>query len=129
MGALVSEADSAAGFMPDVAAEATEPSTLVTFVGVGVHPVDLDAGATFADLPTDFLEALLDDDVGKRSGQETPALHLAPEDSARTWDVEWDGSPLTVTGALADLAAWMAGRPAPGSRAEQDDLPTLPAWL
>jgi maleylpyruvate isomerase len=35
---------------------------------VGVHAVDLDAGVTFADLPDDFLAALVQDVIAKRTG-------------------------------------------------------------
>lgn len=53
-----------------------------------VHTVDLDHGATFADLPTDFLEALRADIVAKR-GLEDSEL---PE------------------GDLPEVVAWLAGR-------------------
>jgi maleylpyruvate isomerase len=49
---------------------------------VGVHAVDLDAGVTFADLPDDFLTALIQDVIIKR----------------------------TANGELATLAAWLTGR-------------------
>jgi maleylpyruvate isomerase len=49
---------------------------------VGVHAVDLDAGVTFADLPDDFLTALINDVIVKR----------------------------TVSGELANIAAWLTGR-------------------
>ena len=49
---------------------------------VGVHAVDLDAGVTFADLPDDFLSALVHDVIAKR----------------------------TTGGELANLAAWLTGR-------------------
>ena len=49
---------------------------------VGVHAVDLAAGVTFADLPDDFLTALVNDVIVKR----------------------------TANGELATLAAWLTGR-------------------
>jgi maleylpyruvate isomerase len=49
---------------------------------VGVHAVDLDAGVTFADLPGEFLAALVQDVIVKR----------------------------TANGELAALAAWLTGR-------------------
>jgi maleylpyruvate isomerase len=49
---------------------------------VGVHAVDLAAGVTFADLPDDFLAALVQDVIVKR----------------------------TAGGELASLAAWLTGR-------------------
>lgn len=52
-----------------------------------VHAVDLDRGVAFADLPADFLTALADDIRAKRG--------VVP----------------TVEGPLADVTAWLAGRP------------------
>jgi maleylpyruvate isomerase len=49
---------------------------------VGVHAVDLAAGVTFADLPDDFLTALINDVIVKR----------------------------TANGELATIAAWLTGR-------------------
>jgi maleylpyruvate isomerase len=49
---------------------------------VGVHAVDLDAGVTFADLPDEFLAALVQDVIVKR----------------------------TANGELAAIAAWLTGR-------------------
>lgn len=60
---------------------------------VMVHAVDLGVGTAFADLPADFLAALVDDVLAKRG-----------------------------PGPLADLAAWLTGRPSPIT-------PALPAWL
>jgi maleylpyruvate isomerase len=52
---------------------------------VGVHAVDLDAGVTFADLPDDFLTALVNDVIVNRAAK----------------------------GELATLAAWLTGRARP----------------
>jgi maleylpyruvate isomerase len=49
---------------------------------VGVHAVDLDAGVTFADLPDEFLAALVHDVIVKR----------------------------TAAGELPAIAAWLTGR-------------------
>jgi maleylpyruvate isomerase len=54
---------------------------------VMVHAVDLDCGVTFTDLPADFLGELIADITAKRG--ELPA----------------------VDGSLADVAAWLSGRP------------------
>ncbi|MEV5411052.1 maleylpyruvate isomerase family mycothiol-dependent enzyme [Thermopolyspora sp. NPDC052614] len=58
---------------------------------VFVHTVDLGNGVTFADLPSDFLEALKIDIIDKRarSGENVP----------------------DVRGALPDVTAYLAGRP------------------
>ena len=68
---------------------------------VMVHAVDLGTGTTFADLPSDFLEALCDDVVAKRG------------------DV-----PEVVDNRLDQRAAWLTGRPH-----DLTDVPDLPAWL
>jgi maleylpyruvate isomerase len=67
---------------------------------VMVHAVDLRTGTTFADLPPDFLEALVDDVIAKRG--HVPEIH-AP---------------------LDQRAAWLTGRPH-----DLTDAPTLSPWL
>lgn len=98
---------------------------------VMVHAVDLRAGLTFADLPADFLVALVDDIVAKRDGAgDGPALVVAPADHGSGWTVAGIGSPTPVTGSLAALAAYLAGRGADGVRtADGESLPNLPPWL
>ena len=74
-----------------------------------VHAVDLDAGVTFDDLPSAFLEALVEDVLTKR-GRETD-----------------------VTGSLAGRAAYLTGRAdgeTSGVRTPAGDpAPELPPWL
>jgi maleylpyruvate isomerase len=73
---------------------------------VWVHAVDLASGQSFADLPQDFLVALREDIVDKRG--EDPALE----------------------GALPEVVAYLAGRPARGVRtAGGGPLPVLGPWL
>jgi maleylpyruvate isomerase len=67
-----------------------------------VHTVDLDRGTTFADLPTDFLEALIIDICRKR-GLDPDALPPGP---------------------LPDVAGWLASRPSSLAGA-----PPLGPWL
>jgi maleylpyruvate isomerase len=74
-----------------------------------VHAVDLDSGVTFDDLPTDFLEALVTDVLGKR------------------------GADADVTGPLAGRGAYLTGR-ADGATAgvlatDGRPAPDLPPWL
>lgn len=103
---------------------------------VMVHAVDLGTGVTFADLPSDFNAALVDDIVGKRSNApagSSPALRIATSDagaSQATWDLPGEGEPTAVTGTLAAVTAWLAGRSTDGvSTTDGSPLPTLPAWL
>jgi maleylpyruvate isomerase len=91
-----------------------------------IHAIDMAAGRTFADLPPDFLAALLDDVTTRRSAVGGgPALIVAAADTGGRWDVAGTGSPVPVTGSLSDLAAYLTGRPAPSLPA----APVLPPWL
>lgn len=93
---------------------------------VYIHAVDLAAGTTFADLPAGFLTALLDDVTTRRSAKGGgPALAVAATDSGDSWEVAGAGAPVPVSAPLADLAAYLTGRPAPALPA----APRLPAWL
>lgn len=93
---------------------------------VYVHAVDLAAGVGFADLPADFLGALLDDVTARRSALGTgPALDVAATDTGARWRVAGAGAPVNVSAPLAALAAWLTGRPVPALR----DAPALPPWL
>lgn len=98
---------------------------------VYVHAVDLGAGTGFADLPEDFLTALLDDITARRSKAGTsPALAVTAVDAGRGWQVAGDGETLTVGGPLASLTAWLSGRPVTGlTDASGRPVPDLPAWL
>lgn len=100
---------------------------------VMVHAVDLQTGVGFDDLPTDFLVALCDDIVAKRSAAvgteaEGPALQLSATDSDLTWQVSGSGAPARVTGTVAGLAAYLSGRGSDLVTAEVE-VPVLPAWL
>jgi len=86
-----------------------------------VHAVDLAAGAGFADLPTGFLAALLDDVAAWRSARPGPAVLLTTTDTCH--EITGDGEPVPVELPLPVAAAWLAGRHA------APDLPTLPRWL
>lgn len=101
---------------------------------VMVHGVDLDAGIGFSDLPADFLAALCSDIADKRSeaaGSESagPALVLAATDTGDSWIVIGTGSAVRVTGPVADLAAYLAGRGNAVVEAEGSSAPALAAWL
>jgi maleylpyruvate isomerase len=102
---------------------------------VMVHAVDLATGVTFDRLPSDFLVALGDDIVGKRSAaagspSAGPALAVGATDSPSRWDVAGVGEPAHVAGSLAAVAAYLSGRSADGVRTSgADPVPELPAWL
>jgi maleylpyruvate isomerase len=93
---------------------------------VYVHAVDLGAGTGWADLPAEFLAALLDDVTARRSAKGGgPALAVAATDTGHAWEVAGAGAAIPVSASLCDLAAYLTGRPAPGLSA----APALPAWL
>jgi maleylpyruvate isomerase len=93
---------------------------------VYVHAIDLGAGTGWADLPAEFLAALLDDVTARRSANGGgPALAVAATDTGHAWEVAGAGAALPVSAPLCDLAAYLTGRPAPGLSA----APALPAWL
>ena len=104
-----------------------------------VHAVDLGTGVTFADLPSDFLEALGDDITTKRGAApmaDSPVVEICPTDAT---DVCWTlpgsdpSTPITVAGPLAACTAYLAGRGDAGLTASRDGertpIPSLAAWL
>jgi len=93
---------------------------------VYIHTVDMDAGTGFGDLPPEFLTMLLDDVASRRSAKGGgPALAIAASDTGHVWEIAGTGAHIPVTAPLADLAAYLTGRPAPALAA----APALPAWL
>ncbi|HTU76665.1 MAG TPA: maleylpyruvate isomerase family mycothiol-dependent enzyme [Trebonia sp.] len=98
---------------------------------VYIHAVDLDAGASFAELPAGFLAALLDDITARRSAVgSSPALSLTAADTGATWQVSGVTSPVSVSAPLSALVQWLAGRPVPVLMDTAGrPVPDLPAWL
>lgn len=99
---------------------------------VMIHAVDLGTDVTMTDLPEGFLADLISEIVGKRSATNGhPALTLE-SDRGTTWRV---GSPVAgdpvVTGSLAVLTAYVAGRPSTTKPVTSGggSAPALPAWL
>jgi maleylpyruvate isomerase len=93
---------------------------------VYIHAIDLGTGTTFADLPPEFLAALLDEITVSRSAKGGgPALLVAATDTGGRWDITGSGAPVPVTACLPDLAAYLTGRPS----AALPTAPVLPPWL
>ena len=112
----------------------TVPATEIPWLRtreVFIHATDLDAGVTFADLPADFLLALIDDIVTKRSNtKDGAALAVAVAGISDTWTIPGLGEEVAVSGSLSDVAAYLAGRPhGPVLTAAGEPAPALPAWL
>jgi maleylpyruvate isomerase len=95
-----------------------------------IHAVDLDVGASFADLPAPMLAELMTE-VAAAMGEkdECPGLHLVAPGC--TWTTRDRPDALTVSGSATELIAWLLGR----SRgrllhcSSGGKPPTLPRWL
>ena len=116
----------------------TVPATEVPWLRareVLVHAVDLGTGTGFGDLPADFLVALLEDVVGKRSAATSipsagPALVVEATDVDDLWTVAGTGDPVRVTGSLATVTSYLTGRGHERvSAADHQPVPALPPWL
>ncbi len=90
---------------------------------VWVHGVDLRAGLTFADLPTDLCAVLVDEVLALFAGREqTPDATIVATDVDRTWGT----GAARVEGPVAAIAAWLTRSDASGL---SGDVPPVPAWL
>ncbi|WP_329309701.1 maleylpyruvate isomerase family mycothiol-dependent enzyme [Streptomyces sp. NBC_01262] len=111
----------------------TVPATEIPWMRareVCVHAVDLDNGVTFADLPADFLAALCDDIVAKRGGAPGPDVVIKATDTAAQWHLPGLNAPVgPVTGPLAQITAYLAGRDHSATTTAGAAVPELPAWL
>ncbi|WP_199435312.1 maleylpyruvate isomerase family mycothiol-dependent enzyme [Qaidamihabitans albus] len=91
---------------------------------VWLHAIDLDGGASVAELPDGVAGLLLDDVTAALSRKDgCPAVTLAPTDRAGTWRLGAAPSERTIKAPAADLVGWLTGR----LRSQQ--WPALPAWL
>jgi maleylpyruvate isomerase len=97
---------------------------------VMVHAVDLDRVVDFPDLSVDFLVALIDDVVAKRSTSDGPALTLLAEPGKERWIVTGAGTPIELQGSIPDVAAYLTGRSDTGiATSDASAVPMLPPWL
>jgi len=100
---------------------------------VWIHAVDLDNGAGFADIPASVLERLLTDITGAwhtRGTDQGLVLKVAGAPTLTELGDLAAADPQTVTGSLADLTAWAAGRSTRGITSSRDDEPRpAPRWL
>jgi maleylpyruvate isomerase len=105
---------------------------------VWLHAIDLDAGAAVADLPSEIVDALLDDVTATLSSRgDCPTVRLVPVDRDRTWPLgpEPDERSVEVRGDAAWVLGWLIGRTA-GAGVDAVDagggpaaLPAAPRWL
>jgi len=98
---------------------------------VMLHAVDLGSGLGFRDLPREFLLALLDDVIVKRTAAgDGPALVLAVSDVGEQRTLPGGGEPRRVSAGLASMMSWLTGRPGGRVRtASGAPPPVLPPWL
>jgi uncharacterized protein (TIGR03083 family) len=96
---------------------------------VYVHAVDLATELSFAGLPDGFLTALCDDVAARRSKGSGPALVLAATDTGGRWKLPGTGEAVTLTGPLAEITAYLAGRANRLTTANGQAAPVLPPWL
>ncbi|UNM13008.1 maleylpyruvate isomerase family mycothiol-dependent enzyme [Streptomyces formicae] len=101
-----------------------------------IHLVDLGTGASFGDLPTALVDALLTDvagALGRRPG--VPELLLEATDRTETaWRLPAGAAgPARVTGSAAGLLALLTGRTGDASvrglDPRPDELTAIPVWL
>jgi maleylpyruvate isomerase len=96
-----------------------------------IHAVDLDVGASFADMPAPMVATLLTD-VAAAMGEkpDCPALRLTAPDGS-TWEVGDQAAATTVSGPPPALAAWLLGRSKGRDLRSSGgkQLPALPRWL
>lgn len=105
-----------------------------------VHLVDLDIGFGFGDLPADVLDAICAERLESLAdAPDLPAMVVRPHDRDAVWHIGGsrpeqgeagasDGHPVTIDASLADIVAWLTGRP-PAAGRHRDDWPELPDWL
>jgi maleylpyruvate isomerase len=102
---------------------------------VWVHAVDLDNGATFADIPAPVLARLLKDITAAwhTRGTDTGLLVRVTGTDLTFGDTDAE-TPTVVSGPLAAVAQWATGRGHAGltathNGASQEDTPPAPTWI
>lgn len=104
---------------------------------VWVHAVDLDNGATFADIPEPVLSRLLKDITGawKNRGSDAGLLiQVSGKEAGHTFGDAGADMPVIYSGPLADVVKWAAGRGTAGVTATQNGailakVPAAPKWI
>ncbi|MBG6057873.1 maleylpyruvate isomerase [Cryobacterium sp. MP_M5] len=95
---------------------------------VWIHAVDLNAGASFQDIPVPVLERILGDITGAWQARGEPGIRLTPTDSESASRGAADAE-VQLSGSLAALTAWAAGRGTRGVSSGAGDIPAPPRWL
>jgi maleylpyruvate isomerase len=93
---------------------------------VWLHSVDLDAGIRTTDFPRELAQVFLDDVAAVVGGKpDCPPVVLHAADTDRTWPLGSDQERTEVSGPVAELLAWVSGRPSNLT----GRLPELPTWI
>jgi maleylpyruvate isomerase len=88
-----------------------------------VHTVDLDAGATFEQLPGAVVVDLIDEVASGLAGR-ADCTPMVVDIRERSWRVGGEGDAVTVSGSAPEVLAWIIGRgPGPSG------APGAPQWL
>lgn len=101
---------------------------------IWTHSVDLDNGATFADIPAPVLARLLADITGawKSRGTDTGLL-LTVTGTDLTFGDTAAHNPTLITGSLPEIVEWATGRGTSGVTAEgpaiNGAVPAAPTWI
>lgn len=98
---------------------------------VMVHTIDLGGRVGFAELPEDFLVALMDDIVAYRSGvPDHPAVELMSRNTGEAWIIPGSGTSVRLMAPLPDLVAWLTGRAVAEPKVIGPGTPPeLPPWI
>ena len=102
---------------------------------VWMHAVDLDNGASFTDIPAPVLERLLKDITGTWKARGTDAgLLIMVTGTDLTFGDSGAENPTVISGPLAAVVEWAAGRgtqgaPASGVAATNGMVPAAPKWI
>jgi maleylpyruvate isomerase len=105
---------------------------------VWMHAVDLDNGASFRDIPVPVLERLLADITAAWKTRGTDAgLVVEVTDRGLALGDTTSGSPTVVSGPLAAVVEWAAGRGSSGvaaagpgaGNADEGTVPAPPKWI
>lgn len=96
---------------------------------VWLHAIDLNTHATFADLPSGLVDALLTDVTTTLTAHEdAPRVQLAPLDRESVWHIGDGESKETIVGPASELLGWIIGR-RPQPESDSDHSVHIPRWL
>jgi maleylpyruvate isomerase len=97
---------------PGAAGSPTFPATGVLgfrIFEVEVHHVDLAAGYEFSDIPAELRPAFISRAIGLL-GERATAADLEATDAGDTWQLAGGSAEMVVSGASANMLAWLLGR-------------------